>query len=86
MRWSDLAVLVIFALPLAAQPIGGGIFGKMPTGTVTSVGLSASTPLQVSGSPITGSGTMSLSFQNQSANTVLAGPTSGGAAAPRACS
>jgi len=82
MRWSDLAVLFILGLPLAAQPIGGGIFGKMPTGTVTSVGLTTSAPLEVSGSPITGSGTMSLSFQNQSANTVLAGPTSGGAAAP----
>lgn len=29
MRWSDLAVLLIFGLPLAAQPIGGGIFGSL---------------------------------------------------------
>jgi hypothetical protein len=52
------------------------------TGTVTSVAVSASAPLSSSGGPITGAGTIALGFQNQSANYVLAGPTSGGAAAP----
>ena len=51
-------------------------------GTVTSVGLSVPSILTVSGSPVTGSGTITIGLANQSANTVLAGPTSGGAAAP----
>jgi hypothetical protein len=57
-------------------------------GTVTSVAiaLSGSTllSLSVSGSPITSSGTITLTinFANQSANTVLAGPSSGSATAP----
>lgn len=51
---------------------------------VTSVGLSDSTGLfNISGSPVTSSGTLSLaSLKNQSANTILAGPSSGSAAAP----
>jgi hypothetical protein len=53
------------------------------TGSVTSVALSAPVSVfSISGSPVTTSGTLALSFINQSANTVLAGPTSGGAAAP----
>lgn len=52
------------------------------TGTVTSVALSAPTGMSVSGSPVTSSGTLSLSWANQTANYVFAGPTSGGAAAP----
>jgi hypothetical protein len=51
-------------------------------GTVTSVGLSMPSQFTVSGSPVTGSGTLTASWANQSANTVLAGPASGAAAAP----
>jgi len=54
-------------------------------GTVTSVSLAdgdATTIFSISGSPITSSGTISLSLANQSANTVLAGPISGGVAQP----
>jgi hypothetical protein len=55
-------------------------------GTVSSVGLSLSTEadavLSVSGSPITSAGTLSLDLEAQSANAVLAGPSSGGAAKP----
>lgn len=51
-------------------------------GTVTSVGLTVPSFLSVSGSPITSSGTLAVSLANQPANTVHAGPTSGGAAAP----
>jgi fibronectin type 3 domain-containing protein len=52
-------------------------------GTVTSVGLSVPGVLySVSGSPVTSSGTLSMSLLTQSANTVFAGPTSGGAATP----
>lgn len=55
-------------------------------GTVSSVGLDLSTEadavLSVSGSPVTSSGTLSLDLETQSANAVLAGPSSGGAAKP----
>jgi hypothetical protein len=57
-------------------------------GTVTSVALalngSAILSLAVSGSPVTGSGTLTgtINFANQTANTVLAGPSSGAATAP----
>lgn len=49
---------------------------------VTSVGLSMPATFSVSGSPITSSGTLSVTFANQTANTFLAGPSSGGAATP----
>lgn len=51
-------------------------------GTVTSVGLTAPGQFSVANSPITAAGTLALSWQNQTANTVLAGPSSGAAAAP----
>jgi hypothetical protein len=51
-------------------------------GTVTSVGLSAPSQFTVTGSPVTGAGTLTLAWASQTANTVLAGPTSGAAAAP----
>lgn len=51
-------------------------------GAVTSVGLSAPSFLTVGGSPVTSSGTLSLTLATQTANTVLAGPTTGAAAAP----
>lgn len=52
-------------------------------GTVTSVALTTPGVLySVSGSPITTSGTLALSLIAQAANTVLAGPTSGGSANP----
>ena len=52
------------------------------SGTVTSVGLAAPAEFSISGSPVTTSGTLTLAKANQSANTVWAGPTGGGAAAP----
>lgn len=53
------------------------------TGTVTSVDLTApSDILAVSGNPVTTAGTLVLTKQPQSANTVWAGPTSGGSAQP----
>lgn len=52
-------------------------------GSVTSVGLSLPTSVfDISGSPVTGAGTLTGTFDNQSANTFFAGPTSGGAATP----
>lgn len=55
--------------------------GSMP-GTVTSVAISLPTMFSVSGSPITGAGTLTASLANQNANIIFAGPSSGSAAAP----
>lgn len=52
------------------------------TGTVTSVGLTAPSEISISGSPITAAGSFSLSWANQSANSVFAGPVSGVANTP----
>ncbi|MCD6495672.1 MAG: LamG domain-containing protein, partial [Candidatus Aenigmarchaeota archaeon] len=62
--------------------ISGGNCLSSTGGTVTSVGLSLPSEFSVSGSPVTGSGTLTGSWQNQNANEVFAGPTSGGAATP----
>lgn len=54
-------------------------------GTVTSVGLTAPTSVfnsPATNSPITTSGTLDLTFITQTANTVFAGPTTGGPAVP----
>lgn len=52
------------------------------TGTVTSVALSLPGIFSVSGSPITGAGTLTGTLATQTANYLWAGPVSGGAAAP----
>lgn len=51
------------------------------SGTVTSVGLSAPAQFSVSGTPVTTSGTLALSWANVSSNKFLAGPINNGAAA-----
>lgn len=52
-------------------------------GSVTSVALTAPTDIfNVSGSPITTSGTIALTLDTQTANTIWAGPTNGSAATP----
>jgi hypothetical protein len=57
-------------------------WASVGTGTVTSVALSAPAEFSVSGSPITNSGTLTLTKANQLANTVYAGPSEGSASAP----
>lgn len=55
------------------------------TGTVTSVAFadaSTSPIYSISGSPVTSSGTLTITLATQSANTVFAGATSGGSAQP----
>lgn len=52
------------------------------TGAATSIGLTAPSVFSVSGSPVTGSGTLALGFVNEGANLVFAGPSSGTAVAP----
>ena len=52
-------------------------------GSVTSVALTAPTDIfNVSGSPITTSGTIALTLDTQTANTIWAGPSTGSAATP----
>lgn len=58
------------------------IAGGGGAGTVTSVGLALPSIFSVSGSPITGSGTLTGALATQTANLVFAGPASGAAAAP----
>ena len=51
-------------------------------GSVSSVGLALPSIFSVSGSPVTTSGTLTGTFNTQTANYVLAGPASGSAAVP----
>lgn len=51
-------------------------------GTVTSVGLALPSIFDVSGSPVTGSGTLAGTLVDETANTVFAGPASGAPAVP----
>jgi hypothetical protein len=59
-----------------------GILQTAACGTVSSVALSLPGIFSVSGSPVTGAGTLTGALANQTANYIFAGPTSGGAAAP----
>jgi hypothetical protein len=52
------------------------------TGTVTSVGLLLPNIFSITNSPVTTTGTLTGSFVTQTANTIFAGPASGGAATP----
>lgn len=52
------------------------------SGTVTSVGLAMPAQFTVTNSPVTSSGTLTAAWNTQTANYVLAGPTTGAAATP----
>jgi hypothetical protein len=62
--------------------VNGSTVGPISVGTVTSVGLTAPPQFAVSNSPVVGSGSLTFSWNTQTANLILAGPVSGGAAAP----
>lgn len=67
---------VTHLLEWSALPAGG-------SGTVTSVDLTMPAAIfNVAGNPITTTGTLAVTMDTQTANTVLAGPTTGGAVAP----
>jgi hypothetical protein len=51
-------------------------------GAVTSVGLAAPAIFNVTNSPVTGAGTLTLALANQTSGTVFAGPVSGAAGSP----
>ena len=57
-------------------------FPSPQLGTVTSVSLTAPSILTVTGSPVTGAGTLALTLANATTNFVFAGPATGAAAAP----
>ncbi len=61
---------------------GGSTIGPLGPGSVTSVGLTMPTQLDVANSPVTGSGTLDVTWKNQTQKTFLAGPASGSDAAP----
>ena len=56
---------------------GGSGGGGGGTGTVTSVGFSAPSIFVTSGSPITSSGTITITLASQLGNTIFAGPPTG---------
>lgn len=61
----------------------GNLTATGGAGTVTSVALDMPAAIfDVAGSPITTSGTFTVTLDNQTANTIFSGPSSGGAAAP----
>lgn len=63
--------------------LSGGEITADAAGTVTSVGLDMPAAVfGVSGSPVTSSGTITVTLDTQTENTVWAGPTTGPAAAP----
>jgi len=69
--------------PLTVDVNGNFCIDGSGAGTVTSVGLSLpASVFAVTGSPVTVSGTLSATLQNQTANTVFAGPTTGIANTP----
>lgn len=61
---------------------GDGTWVTPASGSVTSVALSLPSIFTVSGSPVTSSGTLTGTFNTQTANQIFAGPSSGGAATP----
>ncbi len=73
--------------PAAGKYVDGGTgaWTALPppgTGTVTSVDMTVPTFLSVSGNPVTTSGTLAVTANNQSSGTALMGPSSGPAATP----
>jgi hypothetical protein len=60
----------------------GTTWTQLNSGTVTSIELTVPPEFSVSGSPITSSGTLTISKSNQNNNTIYAGPTADGPAIP----
>jgi hypothetical protein len=90
---SDLTLAVNIATSLAVGVVkpdnstitvdGSGVISAAGgSGTVTSVGLTMPTGFSVSGSPVTGAGTLAVTLSNETANFVWAGPTTGSPAPP----
>ena len=67
---------------LSTDGSGNTSWTNAGAGTVSSVGLSLPGIFTVSGSPVTGSGTLTATLATQSANFIWAGPTTGAASTP----
>jgi hypothetical protein len=65
-----------WAIQVIVEGVSSGV------GSVSSVGLTVPSRQSVSGSPVTGAGTLAITDNNESANTFFRGPTSGSPAAP----
>jgi hypothetical protein len=74
--------VVVTDVSTSAGTWDASVSGGTGSGTVTSVAMTVPAEFSVAGSPVTTSGTLAVSKANQSANTVFAGPSSGGATAP----
>lgn len=74
--------LISGVAPSATNTTGGISPGWGTVGTVTSVSMASPAEFTVSGSPITSSGTFTMSKTNQSAATIYAGPATGAATTP----
>ncbi len=75
--WQEWAAALLYSAEL--QQLGDP---SNPFGTVSSVAFAAPVEFTVTGSPITSSGTITLVKAAENANTVWAGPASGGPAQP----
>ena len=86
----NLSTGLTISMPQASSTANGWLsstdwitFNNKGSGTVTSVGLALpSTLFNISGSPVTTSGTLTGTFVTVASTLVFAGPTSGAAAAP----
>ena len=80
---TDVQFLTIAVRSNGTGWIGLKLASAAAAGAVTSVGLTMPTAVfDVAGSPITGAGTLAVTFDTQAANIVFAGPGSGAAAVP----
>ena len=81
-RESGTGAPQVFTLGSGLSIVGGALVATGGSGTVTSVALSLPGIFTVTGSPITGAGTLTATLATQAAGLVWAGPASGPAAAP----
>lgn len=79
--FGDATHVPVFAVDATGRITGVINVAIATAGTVTSVGLTAPSLFTITGSPVTGAGTLAMSFASQSANLVLASPN-GASGAP----
>ena len=78
----SLTVGHFLTVDASGNVVDGGSAPGGGSGSVTSVGLSMPAEFSVSGSPVTTSGTLTVTKANETAHTVFAGPSTGSPAAP----
>lgn len=81
--FSNFGVTPVVSQAFALDGSGNPTMVAVGAGTVTSVALTLPSAIfDVAGSPITSNGTLAVTLDTQVANTILAGPATGGDAAP----